>query len=77
MFSGPNDYSNFYSNAANWMHESGITPPERQFAYESSLDEVVDFNNQIVCLQALGLSPPYDTVTVDKLITSFNNSHIL
>ena len=77
MFSGPNDYSNFYSNAANWMHESGITPPERQFAYESSLDEVIDFNNQIVCLKALGLSPLYDTVNVDNLMTPFNNSHIL
>lgn len=77
MFSGPNDYSEFFDSPANWLTESGTTPSENHFAYQSLLDEVVDFEHQFSNIEALGLYPLYDTVHVDKVSSPFNQSQCL
>ncbi len=77
MFSSPNDYSNYYSNSANWLRTSGITAMNKHFAYLSLLDEIVPFNNQLTNLQGLGLYPLYDTTFVDISSSPYSNSHCL
>ncbi|MBL7883040.1 MAG: T9SS type A sorting domain-containing protein [Bacteroidia bacterium] len=77
MFSSPNDYSNYFSNAANWLRTSGITAMNKHFAYLNLLDEVVQFNKQLINLEGLGLHPLYDTTHVDITSTPYNNSHCL
>jgi len=77
MFSGPNDYSDFYSNSAAWIREEGVTVTERHFAYLSILDEVVDFEKQLTNLEGLEMYPAYDTTYVDPINSPYDNSHCL
>jgi hypothetical protein len=77
MFSGPNDYSNYYSNSANWLRTPGFTPVNRHFAYLNLLDEIVPFSEQFINLKGLGLYPLYDTTFVDNSNPPYNNSHFL
>lgn len=77
MFSGPNDYSNFFSEPANWLETSGLTPVDRHFAYLSSLDETVDFSKQLANLEDLGLYPLYDTTHVDVAVSPYGDSRCL
>lgn len=77
MFSSPNDYSNFFSNSANWLRTTGVTAMNKHYAYLSLLDEIVPFNNQLTNLQGLGLYPLYDTTIVDISSSPYSNSHCL
>jgi len=77
MFSGPNDYSNHFSDAANWLKSDGITPVDRHYAYLSLLDEVVDFEKQLSTLQGLNVYPTYDTVYVDDTSSPYEYSRCL
>ncbi len=77
MFAGPNDYSTHFSNSAPWMRMPGATPASRHYAYESLLDEFIDFGNQLICLQGLGIYPLYDTVYADQAVAPYQNSRIL
>lgn len=75
MFSGPNDYSNYYHNSANWIRQPGVTPATKHFAYLSLNDEVVPFSSQYQVLKGLGLLNPCDTIDVDNLAAPYNNAH--
>lgn len=77
MFSGPNDYSNFYSNSANWLRQPGVTSVSRHFAYLSLNDEVVDFSKQFTNLSGLGMLAQDDTTLVDNIASPYENSHCL
>jgi hypothetical protein len=77
MFSGPNDYSNFYSKAANWLRSPGLTAMAKHFVYLNLLDEIVPFEKQLSNIQGLGLFPLYDTTYVDVTGSSYQNSHCL
>ena len=77
MFSGPNDFSNFYLHAGEWLREAGATSINRHFAYLSLLDEVVDFDKQLTNIEGLGIFPAYDTVHVDVAETPFEDSRCL
>ncbi len=77
MFSGPNDFSNFYLSSAEWLREEGATPTDRYFAYLSLLDEVVDFEKQLANIQGLGIFPVYDTVHVDVVDAPYRDSRSL
>lgn len=77
MFSGPNDYSNYFSDAANWLKTQGKTPIERHFAYLSLNDEIVPFNSQFTNLSALSILTLGDSILVDNKSTPYNNSHLL
>ena len=77
MFSGPNDYSTFFSQPANWLRESGLTPMNRHYAYLSLLDEVVDFSKQLGNLEGLGLYPLFDTIHADVTLPPYGDSHCL
>lgn len=77
MFSSPNDYSNYFSNSANWLRNSGVTAMNKHFTYLNLLDEIVPFNKQLINLQGLGLYPLYDTTYVDISIAPYSNSHCL
>lgn len=77
MFSSPNDYSNYYSNSANWLRTPGITATTKHFVYLNLLDEVVPFSKQLVNVQGLGLYPLYDTTYVDNSSPPYTNSHCL
>lgn len=77
MFSGPNDYSDYYSNSANWLSEFGATPLQQHFCYLSLNDEIVDFSKQFANMDALGLLSLYDSTYVDDISSPYNNSHFL
>lgn len=77
MFSGPNDYSNYFSQAAHWLRNPGVTTINKHFSYLSLLDEVVSFDKQLINLQGLGLYPLYDTTYVDDSSSPFNDSRCL
>lgn len=77
MFSSPNDYSDYYANAANWLRTSGITAINKHFAYLSLEDEVVPFAIQLINLEGLGLYPLYDTTNVDNSSAPYGQSHSL
>lgn len=77
MFSSPNDYSNYYNHAANWLRTAGSTSINKHFAYLSVLDEVVSFDKQLHNLQGLGLYPFYDTTFTDNLNPPYSYSHCL
>src|SRR5688572_17649854 len=51
MFSSPNDYSDYFSNAANWLRTTGMSSLNKHFAYLSLLDEIVSFDKQLANLQ--------------------------
>ena len=77
MFSSPNDYSDYFSNAAKWLRTPGVSSMNKHFAYLSLLDEIVPFDKQLTNLQGLGLYPLYDTTYVDNASSPFSDSHIL
>jgi len=77
MFSGPNDYSDYFSNSANWLRASGITPMSKHFVYLSLLDEIVPFNKQLTNIEGFGLYPLYDTTYVDISSSPYSTSHCL
>ena len=77
MFSGPNDYSTFFSNYAHWIGQPGITPVPNQYVYLSLNDEVVDFSKQYTDIGGLGMLVNDDTTLVDNSMVPFGNSHCL
>lgn len=77
MFSGPNDFSDHFMQAAHWLGIPGITPVNRHYVYLSLLDEVVDFSKQLQNMRELGLYPASDTVHVDGINSPYQNSRCL
>jgi len=77
MFSGPNDYSNTYSNSAPWLRQTGITPIGYHYSYLSIKDEVVSYGKQFTNISGLGMLVSDDSTHADVLPSPFNNSHCL
>lgn len=77
MLSGLNDYSDHFSQPANWVRIAGKTPVNKHFVYLSLLDDVVPFAKQFSNITDLGMYPATDTVHVDEVSEPFNNSHCL
>lgn len=77
MFSGPNDFSDFFNEPANWLGITGSTPLEKHFAYLSLLDEIIPFDKQLSNITNLGLFPLYDSLQVDVSNVPFDNSRCL
>jgi hypothetical protein len=78
MFSGPNDYSGYYSAAANWLTVNGQTPLNKQFSLLHTQDEIVPFANQVVNLKGLGLlSSSQNPTIIDALSAPYANAHSL
>jgi hypothetical protein len=77
MFSGPNDYSDFYSNSAHWIRQVGETPIEKHFAYLSLNEEIVGFSKQLINLSGLGMLINDDTTYVDNSSAPYGDSHCL
>ena len=77
MFSGPNDYSTFYTNSANWLRQSGLTPTSKHFALLHLEDEIVPFSEQYANLAGLGMLAADDSTLVDNLSPPYGFSHFL
>ncbi len=78
MFSGPNDYSSYYSAAANWLTQAGQTPLTKYFALLHTQDEIVPFSNQLANLKGLGLlSAGQNPTLVDNLTAPYSNAQAL
>lgn len=77
MFSGPNDYSDYFSNSANWLRNPGVTPISDFYSYLSLNDEVVDFTKQYTNINGLGMLQSDDTTLVDYLVPPYGNSKCL
>jgi hypothetical protein len=78
MFSGPNDYSTYFSAAANWLTMSGQTPLTKQYSLLHTQDEIVPFSNQVANLRGLGLLATGQNPTLaDNLTTPYSNAHSL
>lgn len=78
MFSGANDFSNFYNSAPNWITGTFNTSKNRIFSFLHLQDDGVPYSSQIQVTQALGLwTGGDDSTLVDNLSTPYNNSHLL
>lgn len=77
MFSGPNDYSDFFSGPATWLTVTGITPTLRHFSYLSLNDEIVDYEKQHANNTGLGMHASYDSTYIDNLASPYGLSHCL
>ncbi len=77
MFSGPNDYSDFFSAPANWLDQTGTTATSRHFSYLSLNDEVVDYSKQFDVISALDMLINDDSTHVDNLSSPYGNSQCL
>jgi hypothetical protein len=78
MFSGANDFSNFYSAPPHWISGSFATPKNKIFSFLHLQDDGVPYASQIQVTQALGLwVNGDDSTSVDNLISPYNNSHLL
>ncbi len=74
MFSGPNDYSTYFSSPANWLSQSGQTPTNKHFSLLHTQDEIVPFTYQVANLRALGVLPlGQNPLLVDNLVAPYNN----
>jgi hypothetical protein len=69
MFAGPNDYSTFYNEPANWISEIGNTPLNKQFSLLHTQDEIVSFSNQVDILRDLGVLSSTETPTLVDFLT--------
>lgn len=78
MFSGANDYSNFYDAPAQWVSDSFATPRHDMFSFLHLRDEgVPDSYDQFAILDALGLWAVSDSVRVDGATPPYQNAQIL
>ncbi|MCA0430460.1 MAG: T9SS type A sorting domain-containing protein [Bacteroidetes bacterium] len=77
MFAGANDYSDFYSNSANWIRQPGITPVIRHYSYLSLNDEAVSYNKQFKVISGLGMLLSDDSTQIDNITIPYGNSHCL
>lgn len=78
MFSGPNDYSTYFSSSANWLSQSGQTPLNKHYALLHTQDEVVPFVYQVANLKGLGLLAPTESpILADNLSTPYSNAKAL
>jgi Secretion system C-terminal sorting domain len=77
MFSSPNDYSDYFSNSANWLRQTGVSSLSKYFAYLSLLDDIIPFTKQLSNLQGLSLYPLYDTTNADLTNSPYGNTHCL
>ena len=78
MFSGPNDYSTFHNEPANWISQIGNTPLNKQFSLLHTQDEIVSFSYQVEIVRDLGLLSPSEMPTlVDNLSPPYSNSNSL
>jgi hypothetical protein len=77
MFSGANDFSNFYGSPASWIN-NGLTTPLRDIrSFLHLRDDGVPFSTQYSILSSLGLTLTDDTTLVDNNSPPFNNSNLL
>jgi hypothetical protein len=77
MFSGPNDFSTFFNNSANWLRKSGLTPTINHFAFLHIQDEIVPYVNQKANLTGLGMLAADVPTLIDNLSYPYSNSHFL
>lgn len=78
MFSGANDYSNYYGRPADWLTETFITQKNKIFSFLHLQDEGMPSSyDQFEILDTLGMLDLYDTVLVDNSTVPFNDSHTL
>lgn len=77
MFAGPNDYSTYFSNAAPWLRNVGITPTRNHFTFFHLRDQIVPFNHQYENIRGMGMLQQDDTTLVDNLLPPYNNSRCL
>ncbi|MFN4083877.1 MAG: T9SS type A sorting domain-containing protein [Bacteroidia bacterium] len=78
MFSGANDFSNFYNAPPNWISGTFTTSKNKIFSFLHLQDDGVPYSSQIQVTQALGLwTGGDDSTLVDNLSIPYNNSHLL
>lgn len=77
MFSSPNDYSSYFSSAANWCSGTFATPDSNFFSLNNLQDEVVDFSEQFAVWSAMSFSSGQDSLRIHGQQNPFNNSHLL
>lgn len=77
MFASPNDYSNFFSNAATWTGSSFSTPVSSLYAFHNQFDQLVGYNQQQIVIDNMGLNSLGSSVNVINSICPFNNTRKL
>lgn len=76
-FASPNEYSTFFNATAPWLSVPGETPDDRFYAFANVFDDVVDFDEQYSCWDALNMTNFGDSLSVDQKTCPFTNTKIL
>ncbi|CAG5082411.1 BPSS1187 family protein [Parvicella tangerina] len=77
MFSGANDFSDYYNSPANWITGSSLTDASRFYAFLNLFDEAAGFADQYQNLIGFGMTQTTDTIRVDNVSSPYNNSQCL
>jgi hypothetical protein len=78
MFSGVNDYSDFYNKPGAWLYEPFNTPFSRFFTLLHLNDDIIPFTKQFKNQQAIKMfSGNDDTTRIDNVLPPYQNSHVL
>lgn len=56
MFAGADDYSNYYSQPANWIHYPSLTPVSKFFSFLNLNDDVWTYSKQFSVVQGIGMT---------------------
>jgi len=76
-FASPNEFSGFFQAPAPWLSDEGETTDDRFYAFANIFDDVVEYEEQYLCWDALNMTSYGDTLNVDQAMCPFNNTHLL
>ncbi len=76
MFSGANDFSQYFDTTANWISENFTTPKADIFCFLHMQDET-GYQDQYKLMETLGLTKFGNGTLVDVAVSPYNNTHIL
>lgn len=77
MFASPNDYDAVNEAAAAWTSAPHLTPDSAYYAFGNRFDDIVDFREEYLQWNALGMMAFGDTVNVQNTPSPYLNSHML
>jgi hypothetical protein len=75
MFASPNDYSEHFNRAALWASQPSLIPDSIYFAFGNRYDDIVDFEEQYLIWQELGVTT--DTLRIQGNSCPYNQSQLL
>lgn len=77
MFASPNDFDAVNNTAANWLADPSLTPDSVYYAFGNRFDDIVEFGEEYLQWNALGMGAFGDTINVLQAVPPYNESRML